>query len=264
MSHTLFDIEGKLVILTGAAGMLGHQWRDSLVAAGAQVLPVDRAWPGLSTDVTDPESLRMTAAYYDDITRSAFGGGMFGPPKIPDALICAAAIDAKPGTPGCGPFEATPIEDWRRAIDVNLTGVMLTCQVFGSAMAKAGNGTIILISSMYGLVGPDNRRYQGLGGREPFFKPAVYSASKAALEGLCKYLACYWGPRGVRVNCIAFGAMGQADHHPKFRRRMDAAIPLGRMARSHEWDGPIQFLVSDASSYITGTTLVVDGGYTAW
>ena len=263
MARPLFDLEGKVVVLTGAAGMLGQQWRESLVRAGAAVLPIDAAWPGHPVDVTDEASLRAAEAYYEQICRPPLGGGMFGKAHVPDALICAAAIDAKPGTPGGAPFEQTAVDEWRHIVDVNLTGVMLTCQVFGTAMAQAGRGSIILVTSMYSLVSPDNRRYRGLT-RPPFHKPAAYSASKAALAGLCRYLAGHWGPRNVRVNCVAFGAMGQESHDPRFTKRMAAAIPLGRLARAHEWDGPIHFLVSDASSYMTGATLVVDGGYTAW
>lgn len=176
----------------------------------------------------------------------------------PDGLVCAAAIDAKPGTPGCGPFETLPLEDWKRTVDVNLTGVMLSCQVFGSAMAAAGKGSIVLISSIYGLAAPDHRRYEG-----GFIKPVAYSATKAGLLGFGRWLAGYWAPKGVRVNCVTFGSMDRDDYALEFRDRFTHDVPMGRFARSGEFNGILDFLLSDASSYCTGANFVVDGGYLA-
>lgn len=239
----MFDVRGMRIAITGGAGYLGRQWRDSLMNAGGDVHILDFHGDTGMVDVTKPADLWRYLTLY---------------PTPPDALICAAAIDAKPNSPECGPFEDVPLVDWQRMVEVNLTGVMISCQVIGAAMATAGRGSIILVSSMYGLVAPDHRRYQ-----EGFFKPAAYSATKAGLLGLTRYLAGYWGPRGVRVNAVCFGAMGQPDHDPSFVASMEQAIPLGRLARLGEWNGVIQFLCSDASSYMTGAVLVVDGGYTA-
>lgn len=242
---SLFDIAGKNIVLTGHKGLLGRQWSQYLTKQGASLIGLDMP----QVDIADEQSLRIA---WDS-----------APHEAADALICAAAIDHKPGTPGGKPFEQMPAEAWRQIIDVNLTGVALTCQVIGSEMAMRGKGSIILIGSILGAVAPDQRRYEGLF-PEPFYKPAAYSASKAALYGLCRYLAAYWGPRGVRVNVVTFGPMDSEAQNPVFRERICHDIPLGRMAQPGEYDGVIHWLISDASSYVTGADIRVDGGYTAW
>ena len=237
---SLFDIRGKTVLITGHRGLLGSQWSTYLTRQGVKVFGFDLP----AGDVTSLKSLaRVNIA--------------------PDALICAAAIDHKPGSPGCQPFEQMPEEAWHQIIDVNLTGVALTCRAIGARMAGAGHGSIILIGSILGAVAPDQRRYEGLFS-EPFYKPAAYSASKAALYGLCRYLATYWAPQGLRVNTVTLGPMDSASQNPVFRERISAAIPLGRMAQSGEYDGVIHWLISDASSYVTGADIRVDGGLTCW
>lgn len=162
------------------------------------------------------------------------------------------------------PFETFPLEDWNEVMNVNTTGVMLACQVFGADMARRGQGAIITTLSIYGIVGPDQRVYEGARyeGRD-INSPAVYSASKAALLGLTKYLATYWGRCGVRVNAITPGGVfsGQND---AFVSRYSARTPLGRMAQQDEMSGAIVYLASDEASYVTGHNLVVDGGLTAW
>jgi NAD(P)-dependent dehydrogenase (short-subunit alcohol dehydrogenase family) len=185
---------------------------------------------------------------------------------IPYALINAAAIDSPPDAPASenGPFEDYPVESWNRVMDVNVTGVMLCCQVFGAAMAEAGRGSIVNISSIYGVVSPDQRiyGYRAEGGT-PFVKPVAYSASKSALLNLTRYLATYWAPRGVRVNTLTLaGVFNHQD--PRFLEGYCARIPVGRMARPDEYNGAIVFLCSDASDYMTGANLVMDGGWTAW
>ena len=226
------NVAGKAAFITGGGGMLGRQWSAALGKAGAIVHNLDVP----QFNVTDSECLHEALQ-------------LFG---VPEVLICAAAIDAKPGQDA----PTDPYQAWDNIIRVNLTGVAQTCQVIGNAMTPGGS--IILIGSMYGMVGPDQRRYDG------FVKPAAYSASKAALYGLCRYLAVLLGPRGVRVNCVTFGAMSSPSHPPRFVESMRSAIPLGRLAEPGEWNGPILFLASDASSYMTGANIVVDGGYTAW
>lgn len=180
-------------------------------------------------------------------------------------LVNAAAIDAVPGTPSNeAPFESYPSEQFDRILDVNLQGVVRCCQVFGALMADAGRGSIVNVASTYGIVGPDQRLYEALRreGR-PFTKPAVYTASKAGIIGLTRYLAAYWGSAGVRVNTLSPGGV-DAGQDDEFRAAYAARTPLGRMAQPDEYDGPVVFLLSDASSYMTGANLVVDGGFTAW
>lgn len=244
-----FSLAGRLIVLTGGAGQLGQQWRAGLDGAGAQVVTIDPA-----SDAPDAFRVDVTDKVALDWARRLL--------QVPDGLVCAAAIDAKPGTPGCGPFEDVPLADWERTVKVNLTGVMLSCQVFGSAMAMAGRGSIVLVSSIYGMRAPDHRRYEGMPG-PPFFKPAAYGATKAALLNLTKYLACYWAPKGVRVNAITYGSMRREDYEPSFAAAFTRDVPMGRFAQPGEFDGPLQFLLSDASSYMTGANLVVDGGYTS-
>jgi NAD(P)-dependent dehydrogenase (short-subunit alcohol dehydrogenase family) len=162
------------------------------------------------------------------------------------------------------PFVEFPIEDWNDVMASNVTTALLCCQVFGAAMARRGRGTIINIASIYGVVAPDQRIYRGsryLG--RPINTPAVYAASKAAVMGLTRYLAAYWGGRNVRVNAISPGGV-ESGQNETFVRRYSERVPLGRMARATELQGAIVYLASDASSYVTGHNLVVDGGWTAW
>lgn len=227
----------RRVILTGASGQLGQQWMDGLPQI--QWIACDEK-DGI--DVRNSDQLKALLETYG----------------VPDGLVCAAAIDAKPGTPGCGPFEALSLEDWQQTLDVNLTGVMLCCQVFGTAMAQRRKGSIVLVSSIYGMAGPDQRRYEA-----GFVKPIAYSATKAALYGLARWLAVYWGPQGVRVNCVTFGSMDRPDYSSSFREAFTNDVPMGRFAWPGEFAGILEFLLSDASSYVTGANFVVDGGYLA-
>lgn len=226
-----FDITGKVIAITGGNGQLGRQWIPYLQEQGATVHNLDLP----ECDVTKLEDLYCGAM------------GIW-----PDGLICAAALDAKPGSSVAN----NPWQQWDNIIGVNLSGVAKTVQMFTWRMKRGGS--IVLVGSMYGMVGPDHRRYGG-----GFVKPAAYSVSKSALYGLCRYLAVLLGPKGIRINVVTFGAMASPQHPERFTWSMQESIPLGRLAEPGEWNGPIQFLLSDASSYMTGANLVIDGGYTA-
>jgi len=268
--QNLFDVAGRVVVVTGAFGQLGKQFCAALLQRGARVVALDQAADAerashlfgagddqilpLRVDVTDRAGLEAAL----DEVEQRFG--------VPHGLVNAAALDSPPGAPAAenGPFETYPESSWDRVMAVNVKGTMLTCQVIGGRMAAAGRGSIINVSSIYGVVSPDQRLYEyRRTGSDEFFKPVAYSASKSAVLNLTRYLATYWAKANVRVNTVTFG--GVFNHQDaQFLAGYTARVPLGRMARPDEYNGAIVFLLSDASSYMTGSNLVLDGGWTAW
>lgn len=263
MSGGLFSLAGRIVVVTGALGQLGRQFTDALVGAGARVAALD-ARPAdaasgsdvlhIQADVTSRESLEAAAVRIETA---------WGPPHV---LINNAALDSPPDAPPTsnGPFEHYPVELWRQVLDVNVTGVFLCCQVLGGRMARARRGSVVNVASIYGIVSPDQRVYEYRRQRgEEFFKPAAYATSKSAVLNLTRYLATYWAPSNVRVNTVTFAGVFN-NQEEAFVTEYSRRVPLGRMARPDEYNGAIVFLASDASSYMTGANLVLDGGYTAW
>jgi len=261
-----FSVEGRVIAITGGSGQLGRCFTAALAARGAKVVNVDLQPPSQSKggaggdtffvrgDVTDRGSLDSCL----EQIASKWGA--------PHALINNAALDSPPGAPATenGPFENFPLESWNRALAVNLTGAFLSCQVFGGAMAVAGRGSIVNVSSIYGVVSPDQRLYEyRRTGGDTFFKPVAYSASKSGLLNLTRYLATYWADRGVRVNTLTLGGVFN-NQDQRFLTGYTSRVPMRRMANADEYVGPVVFLCSDASSYMTGSNLVVDGGWTAW
>jgi NAD(P)-dependent dehydrogenase (short-subunit alcohol dehydrogenase family) len=242
-----FDLSGEVALITGGAGILGTAFAAALARHGARVVVVDRkAAPGAhQVDITDLQALRRLQKEIE-------------PPTI--LVNNAAAKSAN----FFAPFEEFPLADWEEVMDANLTGAMLCAQVFGAAMAERGRGSIINTLSIYGIVAPDQRIYEGSSyeGRA-INTPAVYSASKAALLGLTRYLATYWAGRGVRVNALTPGGVFSGQNET-FVRRYSARVPMGRMAEREEMCGALIFLASRASSYVTGQNIVVDGGLSAW
>jgi len=184
-----------------------------------------------------------------------------------DILINSAALDPKfdpenLDTQSTNAFETYPLENWNKAIDVNLTGMFLVCQTCARQMLKQNYGVIINICSTYGLVGPDQRIYARPNGPRQY-KPVYYTVSKAGVMGLTRYLATYYAGKSIRVNALTPG--GIFNHHDDvFVKAYASRTVLGRMANLDEMNGAIVFLASDASSYMTGANLVVDGGWTAW
>lgn len=273
MTRDLFSLEGRVAVVTGAAGLLGREHAAALAGAGASVVlgDVDGAGAraaaadverehgvaalGLPLDVTSPESVASARAH----VLSAFGriDVLVANAAINDRVE-GAALDVDASRP-----ERFPVEAFRRALDVNVTGVFLCAQQFGAVMAERGSGSIVTVSSTYGLVAPDQGLYRRPDGTQAFWKSPAYPAAKAAVLGLTRFLAASWGSRGVRVNALCPGGV-ENGQEPWFVEAYSRRTPLGRMASRDDYRGAVVFLASDASRYMTGASLVVDGGWTAW
>jgi NAD(P)-dependent dehydrogenase (short-subunit alcohol dehydrogenase family) len=257
----LFSVDGRVVVVTGGSGRLGTQFTQALVERGAYVAVLDTTPPKstharlffVEADVTEKASLQRGL---DAITSRW---------ETPHGLVNNAALDSPPDAPITenGPFEDYPEASFERVMDVNVKGVFLTSQVFGGAMAKAARGAIVNICSIYGMVSPDQRIYEyRRQAGQAFFKPVAYSVSKSAMLNMTRYLATYWAT-SVRVNTLTLAGVS-AGQDETFTRNYVAKVPLGRMAAVDDYDGALLFLLSDASRYMTGSNLVVDGGWTAW
>jgi NAD(P)-dependent dehydrogenase (short-subunit alcohol dehydrogenase family) len=250
----LFSLQDRVAVVTGGAGQLGREIVRGLEAQGARVAVFDLQAERFRVDVTDRAAIERAT---DEVVRE------LGTPHV---LVNAAALDSPPDAPPeeVGPVESYPEESFDAVMDVNVKGTFLCCQVIGARMAAEGRGSILNISSVYGMLSPVQELYgfRRRGGEE-FYKPVAYSVSKSALYNLTRYLATYWAKSGVRVNTLTLA--GVANEQPQeFVEAYTARLPLGRMADAREVVGPVVFLASDASSYVTGANLVADGGWSAW
>jgi NAD(P)-dependent dehydrogenase (short-subunit alcohol dehydrogenase family) len=265
-----FSLDQQIAVVTGACGRLGPIWVEALLDAGARVAalelpgaPVSAAFRALAEgspltlerfecDITRRESIESAAA----AVASRMGAA--------SVLVNNAGVDQPPDAGGHrSTIDDLPIEQFRRMIEVNLLGTFQVTQVFGGQMAARGHGSIINIGSLYASVSPDQRFYDHLPGDAPFLKSPAYGASKAAVVNMTKYFSTLWGRQGIRVNTLSPGGVlgGQDD---QFKSKYSARVPLGRMAQVDDLKGPLVFLASPASSYVTGHELRVDGGFTAW
>jgi NAD(P)-dependent dehydrogenase (short-subunit alcohol dehydrogenase family) len=272
-----FDLAGKTALITGAAGLLGMKHASALLESGATVVLTDIGEAGLVfagtslsrdadaariltrvMDVSRPDAIRAVA---DELAASGC--------RV-DILVNNAAIDPKVkvdlGVLETSRLENFPLDQWDLQIAVGLTGAFLCSQVFGTAMARDGKGGVILnIASDLSVFSPDQRLYrkEDLADDMQPVKPVTYSVIKAGLIGLTRYLATYWADKGVRANALSPGGVfnGQGE---EFVQRLTSLIPLGRMANDDEYRAAVQFLCSDASSYMNGQNIVMDGGRSAW
>lgn len=291
----MFDLTGQVAIITGGAGLLGFEFCKTLMDAGANIIlaDIDRERAKEATDSlnerqsstqkeSEVEATRAVMAQVDvtapESVRSMIAKGLKEFGRI-DILVNSAALNPKfdvkqsnkPGQkdfhqektdPLALRFEDFPVESWKEALDVNLTGMFLICQAVVKPMLTQNKGVIINLCSIYGLVGPDQRIYQKSGQSERY-KPVYYSVTKSGVLGLTKYLATYYAGKGIRVNALTPGGIYN-DHDEEFSEAYSARTVIGRMAEVDEMNGALLFLASDASSYMTGANLVVDGGWTAW
>ncbi len=264
----LFSLNNKTAIVTGALGLIGQKHCEALAAVGANVVVADldekvaqlfaeKLGPnhiGIGLDVTDESSIKFAK----EIILAKYG--------IIDVLVNNAAINDMFENPAMAEelsaFENYPVEAFRKSLEVNVTGVFLCSQIFGSEMAKKESGSIINIASTYGMVGPDQTIYKNESGKQTFYKSAAYPATKGAVINFTRFLAAYWGKNGVRVNTLSPGGV-ENNQDDFFNQNYSAKTLLGRMAKANDYQGALIFLASDASAYMTGANLVVDGGWTA-
>lgn len=262
-----FRLDGKVALVTGGAGILGRRFCKGLAEAGARVAVVDLdasqaqscadelggESSGFGCDISDPASVKTCVS----AILERFGAI--------DILHNNAATKSRDVRAFFTPFEEYSYETWREVMSVNIDGMFLMAQAVGRHMVSTGRkGAVIQTASIYGLVGPDSRIYEGseyLGG--PINTPAVYAASKAAVVGLTRWLATHWATAGIRVNCLVPGGVSSGQNSA-FSDLYASRVPMARMAEADEMVPALLYLASDASSYVTGQVLAVDGGWTCW
>lgn len=264
----LFSLDNKIAIVTGALGLIGQKHCEALAAAGATVIVADidtiaatafasqlgTKHLGIGLDVTNKASI----AQLRDTVLEKYGSI--------DILVNNAAINDKFEEPAMAAalsaFENYPLEAFQQSINVNIVGVFLCSQILGQVMAERGKGSIINVASTYGVVGPDQSIYRDENGQQTFYKSAAYPVTKGAVVNFTRFLAAYWGNKGVRVNTLSPGGV-ENNQDVSFINNYSAKTLLGRMAKADDYQGALIFLASDASSYMTGANLIVDGGWTA-
>jgi NAD(P)-dependent dehydrogenase (short-subunit alcohol dehydrogenase family) len=261
VTDPLFDLDGRVAVVTGGLGQLGSVYVSGLAERGMRVAVFDIAGGDVpegvrafEVDVTDRSSIEAATREVE----AEWG--------VPHLLVNNAALDSPPDAPAedVGPFETYPETSFDAVLDVDVKGAFLCCQAVGGAMAREGRGSIVNVSSIYGLLSPvqelyDFRRERG----ETFVKPVAYAVSKSAILNLTRYLATYWAKQGVRVNTLTLAGVWN-DQPSEFLDAYAARVPMGRMLDAREALSAVVFLASDASSYVTGSNVVVDGGWSAW
>jgi NAD(P)-dependent dehydrogenase (short-subunit alcohol dehydrogenase family) len=267
----LFDVRNKNIVITGSAGLLGSQFELTLTKSGANVILVD-------IDSTNNNKLvKLLSKYNSSITQyqtdiselsdvQNLKNSLKHDFRQIHGLVNCAAYTTKASLEDTTlkhgqTFENFSLANWEKSIKINLTGTFLCCQQIGNLMARQKSGVIVNISSIYGLVGADHRIY----GKSGLNVPASYAATKSSIINFTRYLAAYWHKQNVRVNTLSLGGvMDKKYQNADFIKKYSEKTILGRMAKKNDFDGALLFLLSDASSYMTGSNLVIDGGWTAW
>jgi len=267
MSSDLFSLKNKVCVLFGGNGILGTEFNQALIAQSGTVVSCDLSIPenriaGIDYRIIDARKPAMLEQLVKDIVAKH---------KRIDVLINSTTSK---GNDFYLPFEEVSLEGWNIGLEGNLTVPFLTAQKFIGQMVKQKSGSIINIGSVYGVVGNDQRIYEGSNLHEIYvdnhpdikqiFSHGVYNASKGGLVVLTKYLAAYYGKDNIRVNCISPGGIEYPKENETFLKKYGDKTPMGRKAKRHEVNGAIVFLASDASTYVTGHNLVVDGGFSIW
>jgi NAD(P)-dependent dehydrogenase (short-subunit alcohol dehydrogenase family) len=268
-----FDLAGRVVLITGGAGLLGVEHAEALASAGGVPVIADLRGADaarVAAEIAEKHGCAASAVELDVASPSSCSAALSRVLSVHgrlDGLVNNAALNPKVEGAGLSAtrFENYSLELWNRELAVGLTGAFLCAQVFGSHLAAHGGGVIVNVASDLGLIAPDQRIYRrpGLAPHEQPVKPVTYSVVKGGLVMLTKYLATYWADAGVRVNALVPGGV-YAGQPEDFVERLTSLIPMGRMARRDEYRAALVFLCSDASSYMTGSNLVIDGGRTCW
>ena len=276
MEDKLFDVSGKICIVTGGLGQIGKNMAREFYIRGAKVAIFARHVNPEKVQAVFPQEEydadRMKFYAVDINKKETIEAALDAMEQVwgtPDVLVNNAGIDTQPSAPPevSGPFENFPEEVFREVVDVNLVGTFLCCQAVGSRMIRAGKGgSIINVGSIYGMLSPiqDIYKYKEERTGIPFIKPVAYSAAKSGIYNLTRYLATYWGKKGIRVNTRTPAGVWRDTQDETFIANFTARMPMGRMSREDEYNGAVIFLASDASSFMTGSNLVIDGGWTAW
>lgn len=264
----LFSLKEKNIILTGSAGFLGSQYSKILSEAGANVILVDinnKKNKKLYQELQKQYDTKLSA-FRTDITKESeikkLRRDILKKYKKIDVLVNNAVFHPKTKTKNIvKPFESFPLDLWNHAIAANLTGIFLCCREFGEVMKNQRSGVIVNVSSIYVIKGSDPRIY----GKSGLNLPVSYAVTKAALVNLTRYLASYWHGKNVRVNTLTLGGVYDENYMDKsFVKKYSNKTILGRMAKREEFNGALLFLLSQSSSYMTGSNLIIDGGWTAW
>ena len=267
-TNELFNLKNKTIVLTGSAGRLGTRFAHVLSKSGANVVLVDiekSKNKKLEQELIAQYETNPTA-FYADISNQNNVKDLIKKIKLKyskiDVLINNAHYIPRTHTKRDAPFEDYPLDLWDKTTSINLRSLFLCCKEFGRVMIKQKKGVVINISSIYGVVGADQRIY----GKSRLNSPPFYAASKGAMVNFSRYLAAYWEGKNIRVNTLTLGGVFDEKLHKDktFVKNYSKKTILGRMANKEDYDGPLLFLASDASSYVTGTNLIVDGGWTAW